>query len=195
MAVVRCDKGHYYDDVKFNECPHCKDGLNKIRKETYKDDIEKLKTEALETRELDNEKTMPIQIETEAAANSDKTIGVYSMEMGTELLTGWLVCIKGPARGRDYKVYHGWNRIGRDYSMGICIPEDKSISAHNQAAIVFDNRYTKFYIVNEEGSLTYLNNNHVLESTEIKTGDLIKIGESELIFIAFCTEERKWESE
>ncbi|MDO5550607.1 MAG: hypothetical protein Q4F76_05505 [Lachnospiraceae bacterium] len=23
MAVVRCDKGHYYDDEKFTQCPHC----------------------------------------------------------------------------------------------------------------------------------------------------------------------------
>ena len=37
MGVVRCVKGHYYDDVKFSECPHCKNGLNKVRKETYAD--------------------------------------------------------------------------------------------------------------------------------------------------------------
>ena len=23
MAVIRCSKGHYYDDTKFAQCPHC----------------------------------------------------------------------------------------------------------------------------------------------------------------------------
>ena len=23
MAVIRCSKGHYYDDTKFSQCPHC----------------------------------------------------------------------------------------------------------------------------------------------------------------------------
>ena len=50
-----------------------------------------------------------------------------------------------------------------------------------------------FYLVNEEGSLTYLNGDRVMGSTEIVDGDRISIGDSELIFIAFCTKERTWE--
>lgn len=23
MAIIRCDKGHYYDNTKFSQCPHC----------------------------------------------------------------------------------------------------------------------------------------------------------------------------
>ena len=38
MAVVKCSQGHYYDDSKFDECPHCKNGLEHIKKESYVDD-------------------------------------------------------------------------------------------------------------------------------------------------------------
>lgn len=193
MGVVRCVKGHYYDDVKFSECPHCKNGLNKVRKETYADDIEKLKTEALDAGKYVDEETVMLQVENGPFSDSGKTIGAYSLETGTELLTGWLVCVKGPARGRDHKLFHGWNRIGRDASMDIYIPEDSKISLRNQAAIVFDEKNTVFYLVNEEGSLTYLNGGRVMGSTEIVDGDRISIGDSELIFIAFCTKERTWE--
>ena len=23
MAIIRCDNGHYYDNTKFSQCPHC----------------------------------------------------------------------------------------------------------------------------------------------------------------------------
>ena len=195
MAVVQCAKGHYYDDAKFSECPHCKDGLDKVRKETYDDDLEKLKTEMISIAMVNDETTVALQVEAGTASDEGKTIGTYSFENGTELITGWLVCVRGRQRGRDYRIFHGWNRIGRDHSMDICLAEDEKISSKNHAAIVFDDRSSGFYAVNEEGSLTYINGEQLLESREIKTGDRLEMGGSEFIFIAFCTEERKWEEE
>ena len=185
MAVVCCEKGHYYDDVKYSECPHCKDGIDKIRKETYIDDIEKLKTQAFAAREFDDKKTVALYMEPREKDDASKTIGAYNFEAGTALLTGWIVCVNGPLRGRDYKLFHGWNRIGRSLSMNICIADDEKISDYNHAAIVFDDRSIKFYIINEEGTSTYLNGNYIVGSEEIKSGDRIQIGDSELIFIAF----------
>lgn len=79
--------------------------------------------------------------------------------------------------------------------MDVYISDDPGVSLQNQAAIVFDDKKTKFYLVNEQSSLTYLNGVHTAGSIEIKTGDKISMGNTELIFIAFCTEERKWEED
>lgn len=187
MAVVRCEKGHYYDNVKYDECPHCKNGLEKIKKECYADDLSKLEdvTIPLNIPELDK------QIDN----SGGKTIGVYNFETGTKLIVGWLVCTKGLSRGRDYKLFHGWNRIGRSARMDIYIPEDKKISADNHVAIVFDDKKDTFHIINQQGSLVYLNDESITETRVLKTGDKIVVGDTELIFIAFCTEERGWKEE
>ena len=195
MAVIKCSQGHYYDDSKFDECPHCKNGLEKKKKESYVDDLEKLKTQIGVKKPEDDEKTVCLEIGAGENIDTDKTIGFYNFESGTELVTGWLVSMKGPSRGRDYKLFHGWNRIGRGSDMDVYISDDRSISLQNQASIVFDDKKSKFYLVNEESSLTYLNGVHTAGSTEIKTGDKISMGNTELIFIAFCTEERKWEED
>lgn len=197
MAVVRCEDGHYYDNVKFKECPHCKNGLNHVKKEDYVDDIEKLKTKMQCSRPLEDvneEATVSLEAFSSKKPEEEKTVGFYNFEDGTEFVTGWLVCVKGPARGRDYRLFHGWNRIGRGSDMDVYIPEDAKLSSAKQAAVVFDDKEEKFYLVNEEGSLTYLNDRHSTGSVELRSGDCISMGDTKLIFIAFCTEERRWEN-
>ena len=125
-------------------------------------------------------------------ADEDKTVAVYPTESGNKLVVGWLVCTKGLGKGRDYKLYHGWNRIGRGIGMDIYLPDDKKISSDNQIAVVFDDRKSEFHIVNQMGSLTYLNGKNITETYLLNTGDVITMGDTELVFVAFCTEGRKW---
>lgn len=191
MAVVKCNNGHFYDSIKYGECPHCSNGVNKVRKETFVDDIDKFKIRKPYTSSQIDVQTVSLDIET--PSSDGKTVGIYSFSEGTQLLTGWLVSIKGLTKGRDFKLYNGWNRIGRSADMDVYIPEDNKISLKGHASIVFDSKAGKFFLVNQSGSLTYLNNQYVADSIVINTGDKITIGHTELIFIAFCTEGRKWE--
>lgn len=191
MAIVQCPNGHHYDNSKFDECPHCKSD-NPFFDVLY----EYEETVAFPAEELDDyDKTIDFHMDDPSLSDNEKTIGAYSFEFGNELITGWIVCIKGPARGKDFRLYHGWNRMGRNMSMDIYVPDDKKISADSHAAIVFDDKKSKFFLVNENGALTYLNGEQLTQSTEILSGDKITAGDSEFIFIAFCTEERKWEEE
>lgn len=186
MAIVQCINGHHYDDSKHKECPHCQN----------EEFIDYEATVDLPGWTKDNyDETIDIYVGGGEVKDDDKTVGAYSFEKGTQLLAGWLVCTKGPNRGKDYKLFHGWNRIGRKFSMDIYIPDDLKISADNHSAIVYDDRGNMFYLVNEQASLTYLNGTYTVESVEIKNGDLIQMGDSEFVFIAFCTEDRKWENE
>ncbi|MDO4176824.1 MAG: hypothetical protein Q4D99_05035 [Bacillota bacterium] len=39
MKVVQCEKGHFYDADKYDQCPHCLNGLKKVRRDGYKGEI------------------------------------------------------------------------------------------------------------------------------------------------------------
>lgn len=125
----------------------------------------------------------------------EKTIGVYSFEKGTNLITGWIVCVKGPAYGKAYDLYHGKNRIGRGLNMDIYIPDDKSISSDEHSTIVYEGKNNEFFLINNQENTTLINGKSVNEVETLRNGDKITMGSSDFIFIAFCTEERRWEEE
>lgn len=197
MAIIKCEKGHFYDDTKYKNCPHCENGLHRVRRETHNDDLDNMPTQGIPYNSTHEQGNKNPTISLEMSLDSSKegiTIGAYSFCNGTQLPVGWLVEVKGYTKGKDYKLFEGWNRIGRSKSMGVYIPGDKKISAQNHGAIVFDEKNTKYHFINETGSLSYVNNENVCNTIELESGDLIRLGDTELIFIAFCTRERKWEN-
>lgn len=190
MAIRKCINGHHYDDRKFDKCPLCKDISSLLDFMDYDETV------ALPHLEIDDyDETVDFHIESGNNEDEEKTVGLFSFETGSQLVVGWIVCIGGPARGKDYRLYHGWNRIGRNISMDIYIPEDKKISRDSHAGIVYDEKSSKFHLVNQNGALTYLNGKLLIDTSEIISGDKITMGDSDFIFIAFCTEERRWEEE
>ena len=201
MAIVKCEKGHFYDNIKYKNCPHCENGLKHIRKETYCDDLDNLQTQFFAdpfvklpyTEGVDKECDITVNLDVSDVSKDSITVGLYNFNNGTQLLVGWLVEVKGVTKGKDYKLFTGWNRIGRSQLMDIYIPNDKKISANNHGAIVFDEKNTQYYFINENGSLSYVNGVPVVNTTELHSGDSIRLGDTELIFMAFCTKERKWE--
>lgn len=56
---------------------------------------------------------------------------------------GWLVCVEGPRRGKDYKVMEGKNFVGRADDMDIQILGDNKISRRNHCVIVYDEKQGK----------------------------------------------------
>ena len=193
MAVVKCEKGHYYDDSKYEECPHCKDGITRVKKEEFIDDLGESRTIPMSLSSVGVEsELLTVAIDDDTYTDEGVTIGAYNFSQGLQLLAGWLVAIGGPAKGRDYKLYYGWNKIGRDTSMDIYIPNDKGISRENHVAIVYEDKKNIFYLINQSGSLTYLNDKLVTDIKILENGDEIKIGDTQFVFIKFCTEGRKW---
>ena len=199
MAVIRCGNGHYYDDEKFTKCPHCGifADINTDVKAYNKGDGQNTVsyTNAGSSLRQELEKTIAMKDLVETAGDDEKTIGYYSKSRGNDYVTGWLVCMKGPERGRDYRLSHGFNWIGRDYTMDVCIVDDQSISRKKHCAVVYDDRGEKFSLVPAGGNLVYMGNAAVTGPVEIKTGDVIEIGKSSFEFVAFCRGEHKWEKE
>lgn len=207
MSIIRCARGHYYDNIKFSQCPHC--GVFFMEEEdktmaldfhsslVMEDDGDD-RTVALQSADTyvsdsNDEKTVSYYDNSAGVEEDDKTISSYVEEKGTDFLTGWLVCVKGPERGRDYRLHQGFNRIGRDYSMDVAVMEDDSISREPVCAIVYDDKSNAFFAVQQSGADVFFNGTLLQGAVMLKDGSSFRIGESEFVFIAFCKEGCVWE--
>ena len=201
MAVIRCSKGHYYDNEKFSQCPHCGIFSGEDDEKTMAMPADSLGVGAIS----DEDKTVamtpiiPGSGQMRAAApipeteEDDKTISLYAQEKGVDFIVGWLVCIEGPERGRDYRLHQGFNRIGRDYSMDVAVMEDMSIGREATCAVVYDDKSNHFFAVQQPGANAYLNGAALEGAVGLNTGDRIRVGGSEFEFVAFCREGRLWD--
>lgn len=186
MQLTRCDNGHYYDASKHSSCPHC--GVQNL-------DIDFQKTVA---RRPDSVGLAPTQAKTgESSLDGEaKTVGVFRKKMGIDPVVGWLVCIDGPDRGRDFRIHSEKNFIGRSDKMDISIPGDESVSRENHATVSFNPKKSLFRIFpGESRGLVYLNEEEVITPIELKAFDVIELGQTKLIFIPFCGENFSWQQE
>lgn len=108
-------------------------------------------------------------------------------------VVGWLVCITGTQRGKDYKIRSGNNTIGRSTEMHICISGDDAISRDRHAVISFDPQTTSFHLMPGEGrGLAYVNDMAVLGAAKLQPYDEIRLGDTKVIFVPFCGEKFIW---
>lgn len=225
MAVVRCPQGHYYDGIKFSICPHCgisvtadaSEASNAMQNEAElkvagkpasKPEkargvlfgwLDRDKTVALspsKSVQEDDEHTIALSQAESCSADEDvKTVGFYSGAKGNDFVTGWLVCVEGPEKGRDYRLHHGFNRIGRDPGMDIQIADDPAVTRKNHCSIVYDDRRNQFSLVPSAGALTYFKDSLLTKAEILQMGDIIVMGSSTFEFIPFCRKGRVWEKE
>lgn len=206
MGIVKCVNGHYYDAAKTKACPYCKERKEKQRglqyslqgqrfgRESEKDSINSAATAAA-LRESPQELELTgfkKNISAGVPADHSQTVGYYSRYRGNAYVTGWLVATEGPAKGRDFRILHGMNRIGRSSHMDICISEDDEIAEKN-CTVVYDGKSNSFFVAAERGALTYLNGQLLTEARRLKLGDEIAIGRSRLEFVPFCREGHVWD--
>jgi len=126
----------------------------------------------------------------------DATQASWKRTKGIDSVVGWLVCIAGPDKGRDYRVCSERNTIGRDPSMQICISGDNTISREKHAIISYNPRKNSFLILPGEGrALVYLNDEEVVTPTPLNPYDLIELGHTRLMFIALCGSRFQWDSD
>jgi len=120
----------------------------------------------------------------------EKTVSIYK-KRGWDPVTGWLVCVEGPEKGRDYRLHSGRNFLGRALQMDISIVDDKEISRENHCSVVYEPKKREYFLVPGSANV-YLNGDAVNEVADITTGDTIGAGGSEFVFIPFCKEGREW---
>ncbi len=122
--------------------------------------------------------------------DTGKTIGIFSMAK----VVGWLVCVKGSEKGKDFVLGSGRNFIGRSPSMDVSLMGDVSVSRENHAVITYNPRGNSFSISYGTGhGIVYLNGEEVLVPMKLEPYDQIELGKTILIFIPFCGDNFKWE--
>lgn len=128
-----------------------------------------------------------------AAPVAGATKRVAPKEMGVDPVVGWLVCIEGKDKGRDFRLHTERNFLGRSANQDICIPGDDTISREKHAILSFDPKKNEFWIQPGESSgLLYLNGDAVYVPAKLKDRDVIEIGQTRLAFLAFVNESFQW---
>lgn len=194
MEMRKCERGHYYDASVHGSCPYC----------NREEDAEKTmamgvtmpgSTTAVQMNGTTMAEQMPLMRSmVTAAVDEGKTVAIFQTEQGVDPAVGWLVCLDGKEKGRDYRIHSDNNFIGRSEKMDICIKNDDTISRENQAVITYDSSERKFYFSPGDGrSIVRLNGKAIFQTAELRNYDRVIIGKTELIFISLCGETFAWE--
>ena len=200
MRVLKCANGHFYDGDKFSVCPRCNEEGNSLISRvppSSNDDGEGKTVSYVEA--VDEEKTQAYDWNLENSADQSTSTENGDIDVSAEPkerfepVVGWLVCLEGPERGRDYRLLAGRNYIGRSIDMEISIPDDKHISRDRHCSVIYDPRSYGFFVIPGDSALTTVNGETVTMPKQLKDGDIVACGESKLCFIAFCKEGRDWE--
>ena len=117
--------------------------------------------------------------------------GVYAK---SQPLTGWLVCIDGVEKGKDYRIHEEYNYIGRSPKMDVCVAGDGAVSWERHAVIAYDREERMFYFApSGGGSIVRQNGKPVMNNVILNSGDKLSIGQSVFLFVPFCGENFLWE--
>lgn len=213
MNLVRCEKGHFYDQDKFSSCPHCSSSEDDrsvtmvIREDKPAPESDNtIFTEGF-TGGVEQPERMSLKdaIETVGKANSQdniedadddmgKTISYYSKAIGTDPVVGWLIAINGNHFGQGFLLKSGRNFIGRANDMDIRLEGDESVSRNKHAIVVYEPKSRMFIAQpGESKELFYVNDKVVLNNEQLKKNDVLTLGKTKLMLIPCCDENFCWE--
>lgn len=167
-GLIRCGNGHVFSSRRYgNICPYC----NMTVKEESKEK---------EATQLDG--------------TFDENSEYFEELEVIDPVVGWLVCIKGPQMGRDYRILSEKNFIGRSEDMQIQILGDNKIARRNHAIVAYDPlKRTTLILPGDSQGLVYLNNDAIYTPVELSPYDVIQLGNSQFLFIPLCGEHFEWE--
>lgn len=208
--IAKCEYGHWYDKDVHRVCPHCKRNSEKLNMRIEDDIVEDDRTVAFAKESISLGEELgaiignsvssseafggnPINF---SADGDDKTVsfGFFGV-MDIRPVTGWLVCVDGSEKGKDFRLCSGKNFIGRSTTMDVILTDDKKITREKHCNISYDCKGNCFYLSPEGGNLTYLNGQLLVKSKALEEGDIITLGETNLVFIPYCKGERVWKED
>lgn len=125
--------------------------------------------------------------------NDEKTMAFYDNEdIKNDPVTGWIVPVNGSFKGKSFMLRAGNNFIGRESSADVPLVNDRNL-LDRHATILFDPNSGRFFISPmERGAFVLVDNKQIVESTELKSRQLVTVGNTELMFVAFCGERFRW---
>ncbi len=122
--------------------------------------------------------------------------GDSAERQAAEPVVGWLVCVEGPAQGRDFSLRPQQNSIGRAADHRVSLTEDRTVTREQHAVVICDPRDWSFFVAPGRGSaLAYHNGAPVLEPKKLEAFDALEVGASKLLFVPFCGARFRWSVE
>lgn len=204
MPVVQCPQGHFYDTEKNSSCPWC--GVQSLDSDVTvrcasvwggaEDKTVAIPKAKFPDQRQEQGETVALRPHEVGASSPDgATVAVIKKKLGIDPVAGWLVCVRGPEKGRDYRIHTEKNYLGRSDTMDIAIKGDDSISRVNHAVITYDPKKKAFRILKNEGrGLVYVNGEEIEGPVELHSYDAVEMGESLFVFIAFCSDKFDWDA-
>ena len=202
MAIIQCQSGHYYDNNKHTQCPYC------TGNQTIGVTVSLNPESGLKSNEIHYQGQQiaePIYrgqpqnqgITDKVESYSSKTVGLFVNDDGVSAVVGWLVCVEGKKRGKSFSLHGERNFVGRAKSNDVCIDFDNKVSLISNAIISFDSEDLNFYVQPGESQKNNvkLNGKLLLVPTDLKKDDILKVGDTKLLFRPFCDESFNWEIE
>lgn len=123
-----------------------------------------------------------------------KTVGAYdTLGAAVEPVVGWLACVDGPDKGRDWRLVSGRNTLGRGEGMAVRLAGDAAVSRERHAVLSFDPRSARFMLAPGDGqALVYCNGQEVLVPVPLQPHDRIELGTSTLVFVPLVGSAFAW---
>jgi hypothetical protein len=190
--MSRCKNNHVYDADKYAVCPFCgtidagRSGAGAASRQSLGG------TQEWRPDEIEMGAAKPRQIQ---AKGGSKTIYQETRE-GRRPVYGWLVIVEGPGQGASFAVFAGLNKIGREHGEVTLDFGDLGIGGDEHARLLVDQKTLRFALQHGNGkNLTYVNDEALFAThRELQGYDRVRISETTLAFVPFCSERFSWPS-
>ncbi|MDO4262065.1 MAG: FHA domain-containing protein [Eubacteriales bacterium] len=207
MSIVECGNGHVYDADQYAACPYCNGNRTTIDF-TGGRPASGGRTVAPETMRPSGagetvspfgpsgelKKTVAPESYRKRMEKENRTVGIFKKKYNIEPVVGWLVCVEGPEKGKDFHLWAKINTIGRSEQMDVCVAGDMTISKENHARLAYDPKHNNFRLIpGESTNNIYLNEEPVYLPALLTAYDSIELGESRMLFVPFCGERFRWD--
>lgn len=209
-----CGFGHLYDSDQYASCPYCNRGARAIFfPGSNADNSGEDRTvapsfgaagaptaaapAAVQPDTIDKT-VMPDYMREQIQKETDsKTIGIFQKKNnGLNPVVGWLVCIEGPDKGKDYRLYNKINSIGRAEGNDVVLDKEQTVSQRNHARLAYDARHNNFQLIPSDAiNIVYVNDAPLYVPHLLSAYDVIEFGDTKLMFIPFCAPQFQWKQE
>ncbi len=204
--TVYCGQGHGYDPEQYDYCPYCYGEEANKQLEMTQPAAKAYATAYASAFDDEITPTVPskdVSRYTNASAtgtnsyfedDDERTVSASMKKKGMNPIVGWLVALNGDNKGQDYRIHEEKNYIGRNPNSDICIRGDQAISKENHACIAYETKHKKFFFIpGNSRNIAYINENAIFTTTELKPYDIIELGVTKFVFVAFCGDKFDWD--
>lgn len=188
--MIRCTDGHFYDPEKHSSCPWCSKPIDLGG--PAQPDTSAGKTVAV--RAEPGGAAAPAFAAPAPAGPQVATKRLIREQLGVDPVVGWLVCLDGPDKGKDYRLHSEKNFIGRSPGMDVSVAGDETISRDKHATVTFEPKKQTFWLVpGDSTGLVYLNGEVLYMPAQIHERDVIELGKTRLTLVSFVNDAFRWE--